>query len=62
MVNSFMSYTNLRLQESYVIDDIIMIYVLLQTLSKTSPLVKKRFINKVQWKHECCSVSQKNHV
>lgn len=35
-----MSYTNLRLQESYVIDDIIMIYVLLQTLSKTSPLVK----------------------
>lgn len=35
-----MSYTNLRLQESYVIDDIIMIYVLLQTLLKTSPLVK----------------------
>lgn len=36
-----MSYTNLRLHESYVIDGIIMIYVLLQTLSKTSPLVKK---------------------
>lgn len=46
-----MSYTNLRLQGSYVIDDIKMIYVLLQTLSKTSPLVKKLFINKVQWKH-----------
>lgn len=41
MVNNFMSYKNLRLQGSYVIDDIIMIYVLLQTLSKTSPIVKK---------------------